>query len=397
MKKLVVLAMLLVAGMLWAQAAAAPAYPQVTLGGAVVYMGVSDLGAGKTYSDKPDIEVKWTVKTDDFNSVYIELDGESTDNIGGTGDLTKAIEAPFDRAWFSTDLGKALKLPVGVVTTIGFNEWKNKDGNKVTKGEWEDIIGKGFKKWGVQFEVMPAPIVTLRSTFVLDADEKAIMVGAYGAQGPVSYEAAYYTNGQDPDLGFIEGGVKFVQDVAEGINLAVAVNGAYDMFDGAKDVKDPLSGAVLIAGAPYVPFWQAGVGVSVMYQKMASLGIGWRGESWKWDDDVFDKLDTELGSMQVDLWAMPIADQPLELYAVLGLGLGDSDIYDSMFDSFEVSVKYTVGKAYFYVGYLYNAEEGFFIAKEAADLDVYGKADIGNYLSFDDGASAIVLRLGVSL
>lgn len=358
MKKLVVLALLLAAGMLWAQAAAAPAYPQTTIAAKVEYMSVYDFSDGKEYSDKPIIEFKWTIKTDDFNTLYIELDGNSTDDLNTdvAASLGKKIEQPFDRAWFTSDLGKALKLPVGVLAKVGFEEWKNKDGIKVTKTEWEDILSKAFKKWGGQVEIMPSPMFTIRSNWSWNPDEdlaggvkQYFMAGAYGASGPVAFEAAYNTNGKgEMALGVIEGGVKFAQDVSPDLNVGVAVSGDYDMDDEAN----------------VAAYWRAAVGANVLFKKMASLGLAWRGQS-----DPADVSDFETGALQVNAWAMPVAGQPLELMAQVGIGLAE-DKYPETFDSFEVALKYSIGKAYFYLGLLFNAELGQYVAKEWADLDV---------------------------
>lgn len=72
MKKLVVLmALLVTAGMLWAQAPAAPA---MTLNAVVAYIGAWDLAEGKEYSDQPRYEIKWTWTPDEFTKAYLEFE-----------------------------------------------------------------------------------------------------------------------------------------------------------------------------------------------------------------------------------------------------------------------------------------------------------------------------------
>lgn len=344
MRKLVVLAMLLVAAVSWAQ---------LTTGVTLDYMWAQDFGPGKEFSDRPILELKFTWKADDFTSVYVELEegplaGEGdtlglTDvDPGGTNGYDIAIEG-LDRAYFTTDLGKQLALPVPVVVMYGLNEWNNKDGIKVTKSEWEDYLGeRDIRTWGAQVDVTAAEMVTLRSNWAWNPgaqnpNKPQIMIGAYGTVAPVTYEAAYFTNNKDFDLGWIEGGAEYNGDVAEGINLAVAFMGEYDM-----DLET----------------YGLQAGVQVLYNNMASAGLAWRG--------IEDEL---AGGVQLQVWAMPVAN--VELLGIIGLGL-DEDIYAETFDSMELSVKYTMGKVLWYLGLLWNNDGGQKIAKEWADFTVEG-------------------------
>ncbi len=72
---------------------------------------------------------------------------------------------------------------------------------------------------------------------------------------------------------------------------------------------------------------------------------------------------------------MPVAGKPLEIYIVAGLGL-NSDLYAETFDSLEASVKYTIGKTAYYLGYYFQADgtgmAGMGIAREWLDMDVAG-------------------------
>jgi len=361
MKKLVVLAMLFVAVAAWAQ---------LTAGVTLDYMWAQDFGPGKEFSDRPILELKFTYKADDFTSVYVELEEGPLASQGDTGpgtypgSVTNATLADagydvqitgLDRAYFTTDIGKQLKLPVGVVAMYGLNEWNNKDGIKVTKSEYEDFLGeKDIRTWGAQIEVMPAPMVTIRSNWAWnpgaqDPNKSQILVGAYGTVAPVTYEATYFTNNQDGfDQGWIEGGVKFAQDMTPEINVAVSASAEYDMSDAA------------------VFEWLAQVGAQALYNKMASLGLAWRG---------YDGF--EAGGMQVQLWAMPIAN--VELFAIIGLGLDDT-LYAETFDSMEVTVKYTMGKVLWYLGLLWNNDGGGMIAKEWADFTVGGNETTAIYM-----------------
>jgi hypothetical protein len=370
MKKLVVLAMLLVAVAAWAQ---------LTAGVTLDYMWANDFGPGKEFSDRPILELKFTYKADDFTSVYVELEEGP---IGWTA--TGAVDPPttgrapmgstdlladagfampiggLDRAYFTTDVGKQLKLPVGVVAMYGFNEWNNKDGIKVTKSEWEDWLGeRDIRTWGAQVEITPegAP-VTLRSNWAWNPGNgpnfPLFLIGAYGTVAPITYEATYFTNNQAFEDGWIEGGVKFAQDVAEGINVALAVNGEYDMLG----TTYPILGDDVN--------WLAQVGAQVLYNNMASLGLAWRG---------YDGYAS--GNLQVQVWAMPIAN--VELFGIVGLGLNE-DIYAETFDSLELTCRYTMGKVQWYLGLFWNNDGGMKIAKEWADFTIGGNETTAIYM-----------------
>jgi hypothetical protein len=344
----------------------------LTAGVTLDYMWAQDFGPGKEFSDRPILEMKFTYKADDFTSVYVEFEEgpidaaqarfspEGDTNLNADGGFDVQFEG-LDRAYFTTDVGKQLKLPVGVVAMYGLNEWNNKDGIKVTKSEWEDFLGeRDIRTWGAQIDVMAAPMVTLRSNWAwnpgaIDPNKPQIMVGAYGMVAPITYEAAYFTNGKEFDAGWLEAGVKFAQDVAKGINVAVAVNGEYDLDDG---------NTYVVLGEQNE--WLLQVGAQALYNNMASLGLAWR----SWDAYV-------AGGLQLQVWAMPIAN--VELYGIIGFGL-DDDLYAETFDSMEVTVKYTMGKVLWYLGLLWNNDGGSKIAKEWADFTVAGNETTAIYM-----------------
>lgn len=387
MKKFVVLmALLVITGMLWAQAPAAPA---LTVGALISYFAATDFAAGKEFSDQARFELvfKWVV--DDYNTAYLEFEEGTMPytissagvpaTIDGRGFATgtsadwanlydgSVADLLVDKAYFVTDVGKAFKLPIGVKFKFGLEEWNNADSIKVTKSEWEDFLGeRDFRTWGGQIEIMPAPMITLRSSWAWNPDasdnslKNVFLVGAYGTVAPISYEVTYYTNSAangvnaagatnpppnadgEFNQGWLEGGVKFVQDISKDLNIAAAVNAEYDMVDNA------------------APAWRAQIGAQAMFMKMASLGLAWRGQE-----------DAEAGGLQVQGWAMPIKDKPLELYVTVGLGLDDT-LYPEVFDSMEASVKYAFGKVAYYLGFYYAVEGTGGIAKEWLDIDVAG-------------------------
>jgi hypothetical protein len=358
MKKLIVLAMLVMAVAVWGQTG-----PDLTINAKIEYIGAWDQ-SGKTYSDKPMYELKFNWVVDDYNTAYLEFEegpmspgfstgpanwyglNKTATTSAASGYNPDTAGALPDKAWWMTDVGKALMLPVGVTFKMGLDEWNNVDKIKVTKSEWEDYLGeRDFRTWGGQIEISPADVFTLRTQWAWNSNPKNFMIGAYGTVAPVTYEATYFTNGQDFDKGWIEGGLKGNQDVAEGINVAASVSGEYDLND-----------ANAVA-------WYMQAGAQLMYNSMASLGLSWR---------TMEKADA--GGLQVQLWGAPIADKPLEVYLIAGLALSDKfTAAGDTFDSFEGSLKYSFGMASYYVGYYYAVAQTGNIAKEILDEGLAGQ------------------------
>jgi hypothetical protein len=402
MKKLVVLALLLAGGMLWAQTA--PVVPwsdvhRMDLGVTLDYMWAQNFGPGKEFSDRPILELKLNWMADDFTTVYVELEEGPLASQGDTGAFGPASPptssgaaggyrnaysttadrgynvaiAGLDRAIFTTDVAKWAKLPVPLVVVYGLNEWNNKDGIKVTKSEFEDFLGEAdIRNWGAQIEVTPSPMVTIRSNWAWNSgvgpgSNPMFLVGAYGTVAPVTYEVTYFTHSMGFDKAWLEGGVEFNQDVTMDMNLAVMLAAQYDMAD----VDDDYGGTGSIpaygwgalggdAGTAPDSAYLLQAGIQIMFQKMAALGIAYRGAE-----------DMTAGAVQVQGYFTPRAGDPVEVFVQAGLGL-DGDVFDTPFDSAEVALRYTMGKVIWYLGFFWNPEFGRGIAKEWADFDIAG-------------------------
>lgn len=330
MRKLVVLALLLVAGMLWAQAT-------VTLTGEVETRWLQDF-TNKNFSQEPEVVVGVTAKVDGNNTAYIEIEeGPRAEFLAQTTDVT--IIFPFDKAYFTTNVGAVLGLPVPLTWRIGFDEYDLYDAVKVTWGEWEDTIGSDLHAWGSELNLTVDPVM-VRFAWANDTrwGSKGFLVGIAGNVAPLYFEAGYYELNEETGKGDIEAGVEFAQDMAEGINVAAAATLNYDIENAAGDSQ-----------------WTAGAAAVVTYNKMASAGVAWKGVQ-----------DNEAGGLQVDLWAKPSADQPLEVFVALGIGL-DDDVYPETFDSLEGSVKYMMGASTWYLGVMWIADGGVGIAREKSD------------------------------
>jgi hypothetical protein len=378
MKKLIVLvaALLLVSMVVVAS--------DVTVGGKVSYRWMQDL-ANKNYyaqATKELVETKINATVDDYNTLAVTLRNAES------GDFSASVH----RANFTTDVGAIFGLPVGITLKTGFDEYKaSPDKMFVTWGEYEDVLGTALKAWGQKVEIAAHEYVNLvgfwgySSTF----DGQNWGVGANGAVEMVTYELAYLGAGKEKaDEGNLEVGLSFGQEVADGIEVAAAVGADYLMDADAYADAD--------LGVPAE--WVLGVGAEVTYNAMASLGLGWKSME-----------DYEVGTLQVDLWAMPVAEQPLEILAAIGLALDDEATGPDteLFNSLEVSLKYKLGAAEFYLGYFWvnkntallftnvdgdDDSEYLQIAKEKAAANLRGNA-IQDVALNDEAAGAVFMRM----
>jgi hypothetical protein len=333
MKKIIVLAIvgLFVASFAMAQ--------DVTLSGEVESRYMNDMN-NKHYTDGAVVEVKLDAVVDDTASLYIEWE----ENGGGAS----AIGDNFDKAHFTLDLGAIFDLPVGVMFETGWDEYDLYDAVKVTAGEFEDWIGTDWKDWGHQLDVEVNDMVSLRALWAANAGLGYYSIGAAVTKDPIYVEVGYVEMAYgeiDKNLGSgnIEGGVEFAQDVADGMNVAVAVTGAFDLNDAIADDTA----------------WRYGAGAAFTYMEMYTVGGAVRGFQG------IAGVDSEVNAAQIDLSAQ--LNDMATLFVFIGLGL-DGDIYDNTFDSLESSVQLMIGPSTWYLGYMYIDELGAGIASEKSDF-----------------------------
>jgi hypothetical protein len=363
MKRLIVLvsALLLVSMVAIAQS-------DVTFSGEVEQRWMNDFN-NKEYQEGPVVEIKLNAVVDDTASIYIELE-EGASGIGGSQNVSEAAlgvdingdgdtldevavgpQRILDKAYFDLDLGAIFMLPVGVTIRTGWDEYDLFDASKITVGEYEDVIGTDWQEWGHQIDVAVNDMIAIRALWANNPDYKAYSFGVAVTYDPVYVEVGYVEVGTDEidseiGKGDIEVGSEFSMDVADGINVAAAVNLDYDLNEASTDDTA----------------WLLGAAAAMTYNDMVTLGLAFRGMT-----------DSEANSMQVDLSASPLEN--LTVFLIAGIGL-DSDIYDDAFESFEGSVQLMIGPSTWYAGMIWSAETApTVIASEKADF-ISEKADI---------------------
>jgi hypothetical protein len=346
MKKLIVLvaALLLVGTMAMADA---------TVNGKVEYRTLAD-NTDEVFTNAGIIELKINGTIDDNTSVYIELE-EGPKLTGYTFPGVFGL----DKVHITVDAGAALDLPIGVTIRAGFDEYKVKDGIKVTKGEYEDWLGFATDDWGYQIELMPIADmdVTIRTQLTGDWDAEGMLIGAYGTIDPVTFEASYVVPGGWTEGGVIEAGAESTLEVGPGMLGVAAVLDYY--LDAEADGYTDYDGDIEFA---------AGVDFA-MEDGLVRAGAALRGNS-----------DDALGGVAIYLSSAPPQAEGLEAFLSIGLAVADSFATDttaeatpeSGLDSVDFGLSYKIGGATFYAGYLYSTEGGK-IAKEWAELDPSGE------------------------
>jgi hypothetical protein len=333
MKKLIVLvAALLLIG----TAAFAQMMSDVTISGEVETRWLNDY-TNKAFEQNPEVIVGVNATVDENSSVYIELEEGPRAEFTGTSDAT----FPFDKAYFTLDLGGIFDLPVGVTVRTGFDEYDPFDAAKVTFGEWEDVIGTDAHAWGNEINVAATEQVAIRVLWANDFALKQFAAGVAVTYDPIYVETSFVTSGEDASAGSIESGAEFAMDVADGINVGAAVTMYYDLEDAT--TTDSL--------------WKLGAAVTATYNDMATLGVAFRGMT-----------DSEVNSLQIDLSAMPT--EMVGVFVAVGLGLDDA-VYPEMLDSIEGSVQVMLGPSTWYFGVISvtdSARTGAIIAREKSDF-----------------------------
>jgi hypothetical protein len=288
----------------------------------------------KNYEQGPVVELKIDVVVDDTASLYLELEE-------GTSGIDVAT-APFDKAHFTLDLGGIFDLPVGVTVRTGWDEYDQFDAVKVTFGEYEDIIGSDKQTWGHEINVAATEQIAFRVLWANDPGEEYYSAGVAVTYDPIYVEVSYVNIDavvEDAAKGDIEAGVEFMQEVADGIDVAAAATLDFDLEDATLGESH----------------WAYGAALQGTYNDMVTVGAALRGEQ-----------DSAAQSLQVDISATPV--EAVTLFLVAGIGL-DSDIYADAFESFEGSAMFMIGPSTWYAGLLWSAESAVnVIASEKADF-----------------------------
>jgi hypothetical protein len=305
----------------------------VTISGVVEERWMQDFGA-KSFSAVNDnvVELKFDFMVDDNAKAYIEFEEAAAQ----LGDPTLANV--FDRANFTLNLSGIYDLPVGVSVITGFDEFDQFDAVKVSPSESEDVIGADMNVWGNQIDVAINDMIAIRTLWANDFGMEYWSAGVAVTYDPVYVEASYVNkDATDQGKGFMEGGVEFTMDVADGMNVAAAGTVSYD-------IEETVSGD---------SFFKYGVAGAFTYNEMVTLALILLGET-----------DAEANYLQIDVKAMPT--EMITAYVFAGIGLDDTK-YPETFDGAEVAVETKVGAAVFTVGLMYIPDGGTGTANEKSD------------------------------
>jgi hypothetical protein len=248
---------------------------------------------------------------DEYNSILIEIAGA-----GATGFSSNVITVPY---WeLTTDVGKALDLPVGLMNTAGKTSlYTNK----------YEVSGLAYERTLVRTAIDPLAwkfkVTTdkVQATAALGFGEGADTLNDIGlyvfipAVGPAEVELWYLVQNDADFKGKVGGSVK-----AKGLlneMLDVAGGFVFDIRDGA------------------IPEWAYGVGANVKYNKIRAA-VSLNGN----DVDTLRQLGFDANFAATDVFGLD---------AAVGLALADGA---DTFQGADISVYAKVGAAKWSVGYV---------------------------------------------
>lgn len=249
-----------------------------------------------------------TLTVDDLNSVLFEFSGPL-----GAGTATQNGAARLSYAQITSDVGKALDLPVGLKTKAGITSiWSRK----------YEVSGHAYERTLVRSSIDPAGLVAS-----LDFGAATLDVGMGFGQGvgkndigalltvpeagPASIEAFYLANNNDDFKGRVGGDVK-VMKLADMLNLAAGF-----VFDMAAET------------------WAFGVGAGTTVS-MATIGVSLNGN----DVDILNQIGIDVDLALTDMFGATGA---------VGLSMAEGA---EAFQGASISGYVKVGASKWRVGYL---------------------------------------------
>jgi hypothetical protein len=308
---------------------AAPLFADVTLSGEFMGFGSTDFN---TMSGAfPKLELNLVAEIDDFNTLKLELDSE------GGGFPAVAV----DDIRLVTDWGKALGLPVGISTTVGyfdtyFTGWFYYDASGwAWYYDWPDgVIEKGPDANGAMEVDITAGPVMIR--WYNDAAGEDILASAEVTAAGLDVWLGYGTTFQD-----FGGGVLAVE---AGYKLMDMLNiGAFFRYSlGDNSIDDPAT-AEIETGPYNLEENDFTVGLNLGGDfGIFHAALGFEGDS---------VTDGFLDNGVIELAVSPVEAAKIAVVAFLDLG-GEA------FNSLDISASYMVGAAKFILGYQYVVDGG---------------------------------------
>lgn len=277
------------------------------------------------------IELDFAVTMDDYNTFKVEIEDKDT-----TNDLT-TYDLGLGYAEIVTDWGAQLGLPVGIVSTVGYDGFSIGDDFAITGWELEDLGGIELPKEGAgQVAIMPNDMITLllAGNFDVDVDDDlAILVGGTFQNDALGVTVGYITSDTDYAHSMFYTEAKYEMDLANGMGLGFSGSFLYDA-----DHDDALMASDAVNQESQYAF---GVFYTVA---AAGLGVSFDGN----EDDAISKLGLDATYALTDALSADVG-------TIFFLGdTDDSIVYDDTFLGFDVSATYSVGNVSYTLGYLYS-------------------------------------------
>jgi hypothetical protein len=274
---------------------------------------------------------------DDFNTINARIAAAFTNvavvsvlDSSGTAQTVNAFNAYLNKFYLDTDIGKALKLPIGLVTSMGWLDptFTNYDpsgyGNEGVAG-----FDPGTRD-SAKILVTIAPVNVMlafspnSNALPLSTVNPLVLLDVYGAFGPISASAGWYATalGATNGLGKLGLAVAFSQAFGD-LTPTVDLEGYYDLT------------------APAAKALGYGAGVKVAYTTMVSAAVAIDG----WDAPGLDALSANVGFVPVKTFGADVGFK-------MNLATGASDF------GLDISAWTLFGVSKLRVGYLYSSTTG---------------------------------------
>jgi len=305
--------------------------------GEFTFGAITPFDAATANSGFYNMYVDFTLYVDDYNSVLFEVAGNKTFTPG-------TFTVPYFE--LTTDVGKALDLPIGLKNTAGLTSLYSRK-YEVTGLAYERAATRPFidpLAWKFAIDAMGKATITAGLGFGQGGDlfNDIGVIVEIPAIGPASAEAYYLSNNNADFKGILGFDVKATGLLNE--MLSVAGGFFYDMVEVA-------------AENPW--FW--GVGASVKYSKLTA-GLSANGNNV----DAFNVLGIDADYALTDVFGLQA-----------GVGLAFADGAET-FQGADIGAYAKIGAAKWSIGYVIADATGFAYVPAVAGIDggLYLNADI---------------------